>query len=107
MAWSEWKKFGSGVVNTTPIVDMLNTSTQKLNEEITATSDGFIFVWANRGYSGRSVIVKINGTEIINYNKVENTNPLRQILPVKKGDLLTLSITGRNGDDFIGLYYFE
>ena len=107
MAWTEWKKMGSGVVNTTPTVELLNTAKKTLNEEFTATSDGVVFAWANRGYTGRSVIVKINNTEIVNYSVVENTNPLRQIVSFKKGDLLNLSIVGNSGDDFIGVYYFE
>ena len=108
MAWSEWKKFGNCDVNTTPTVELLNAgTTQKLNKEFTATSDGVVFIWANRGYTGRSVIVKINNTEVVNYNKVENANPLRKVISIKKGDLLNLSIVGAGGDDFIGVYYFE
>lgn len=104
MAWSEWKKFGSCVINTTPAFEILSQNT---NTEITAISDGFLFAWSNRGYSGRSMIVKINGIEVINYNKVENTNPLRQVVLIKKGNLLTFSITVKSSDEFIGLYYFE
>lgn len=107
MAWSEWKKMGSGVVNTTPTIELLNTAKNTLSEEFTATSDGVLFVWANRGYAGRSVIVKINNTEVVNYSIVSNNDPLRQIASFKKGDLLNLSIVGNNGDDFIGVYYFE
>ena len=96
---------GNVTINTIPTVEFLNKSIK--DESLEVTSDGFLFVWANRGYAPRSIIVKVNGAEVINYNKVENTNPLRKLILVNKGDILTLTNTRNNGDEFIGLYYYE
>lgn len=95
-------------INETPEKEYLNAqATNTINEEFSATSNGVIFVWANRGFAPRSFIVKINNEEKINYTVVENTNPLRKVIPFKNEDTISASITGRSVDDYVGIYYYK
>ena len=112
MSWSDWKKLcNSVVINTTPAFEFVNsTYSYSTHKTLTAASDGVLFAWANRGsYNDpRSLIVTINGIEVINYNVANTTtNPLKQVVPIKKGDLIDMSFTTNGGDEYFGVYYFE
>ena len=99
------------MINTSGNEVLLNASSGTANgtttKNFTCISSGVLFAWANRGYTPRSLIIKINNIEVLNYATVTNNDPLRKVINVKEGDIVEISNTHYSGDEFVGIYYFE